>query len=214
MKKFCIDKEPMSSENLETAIKNEKTENKIEEIQKDEKKVEEPVEMPSKKKQSPFLASEATNISKEEDKKPADSADDALRKLSTFNAIGKLYFLSTKTSKLETRGEGEFFIFKDKSEMYRLMMIRDQFKLKGCNHYILENCPLTKPNQTPNSWIWTAIKDQSDAEKKEDKTVYFATFKTAETAKEFEEKYNEAQKENSKVLESKKKPEGDKTKEL
>ncbi|ELA42328.1 uncharacterized protein VICG_00728 [Vittaforma corneae ATCC 50505] len=176
---------------------------------KEENKPRSETDSSSKKKTSPFLSSEMkSDVSDVETKsfanKQQDFADNILKEKSIFNAVGKLYFFSNKTSKLETRGEGEFYIFKDKAEMYRLMMIRDQFKLKGCNHYILPNCPLTRPTQTKNSWIWTALQDKSDAEKNEEKTLYFATFRDEDISKLFEEKYNQAKEENLKALELRK----------
>lgn len=190
------------------SLKDEKGPSKEIEM-KDENKEKGEENHSSKKKASPFLSSEmkvgsVNEVESASANKQQDVADNILKEKAIFNATGKLYFFSNKTSKLETRGEGEFYVFKDKAEMYRLMMIREQFKLKGCNHYILPNCPLTKPTQTKNSWIWTALQDKSDAEKNEEKTLYFATFKDEETSKLFEEKYNQAKEENLKVLKMRK----------
>lgn len=160
----------------------------------------------SKKKESPFLSSEVKDVSESNEsstKKQHEQIDEQTKENSVFNAVGKLYFKSSKTNKLETRGEGKFVILKDSSDMYRLLMIRDQVMLKGCNHYI--TTPLTKATQVKNSWIWTALLDDSDAEKKEEKTVYFATFKDEETSNLFEKKYNEAKDLNLKNLEAKQK---------
>jgi len=165
----------------------------------------------TKKKKSPFLVSEVKaedeEVSQEEStsKKQHEIIDNLAKESSIFNSTGKLYFFSSKTNKPETRGEGKFLILKDKSEMYKLTMIRDKVMLKGCNHYISPNCPLTKATQAKNSWIWTALGDQSDAEKNEEKTVYFAMFKDAETSDEFEKKYNQAKAENLELLNSAKK---------
>lgn len=163
-----------------------------------------------KKKASPFLSSVAVQkqeTGEEENtstKRQHDQIDKVSKDRSVFNSTGKLYFKSQKTGKMETRGEGKFLILKDDANMYKLIMIRDLVMLKGCNHYISPACPLTKATQVKNSWIWTALYDQSDAENKEEKTLYFATFKDEETAKQFEEKYKEAQAENLKVIEAKK----------
>lgn len=164
----------------------------------------------SKKKLSPFLSSGAAKevVTTEEEnsstKRQHDQIDKISKDRSIFNATGKLYFKSTKTGKMETRGEGKFLILKDDANMYKLMMIRDLVMLKGCNHYISPSCPLTKATQVKNSWIWTALFDQSDAEKNEDSTLYFATFRDQETFNLFEEKYKEAQAENLKTIEAKK----------
>lgn len=163
----------------------------------------------AKKKASPFLSTEVKEEKNAEDentstKRQHEQIDKMSKDRSIFNATGKLYFKSSKTGKMETRGEGKFLILKDDAGMYKLMMIRDLVMLKGCNHYISPTCNLVKATQAKNSWIWTALHDQSDAEKKEDETVYFAMFKTEETSKLFEEKYKEAQAENLKTLESKK----------
>jgi len=175
----------------------------------EEKKAnEESIDLSLKKKASPFLSAEPVEEpavkeeTKPEEAKPKDAAEAALKDRSIFTSAGKLYFFSKKTNKLETRGEGVFYIFKDKSDMYRLMLIRDQFKLKGCNHYIHPSCVLTKATQLKNSWVWTALQDNSDAEKNEERTVYFATFKNEEVSTLFESKYNEAKEANSKVLDS------------
>lgn len=163
----------------------------------------------AKKKESPFLSSEPVKDAvAEEDtastKKQHEHIDSISKDRSIFNDIGKLYFLSKKTGKLETRGKGKFLILKDDAGMYKLMMIRDQVMLKGCNHYISPKCTLIKATQVANSWIWKALCDESDAEKNEKETLYFATFNDEETAKLFEEKYNFAMEENSKVIEIKK----------
>lgn len=166
----------------------------------------------TKKKASPFLTEEPSAVAAMEpavklesipEKKAAqEHSEEYLKDKSTFSSTGKLYFLSSKTNKLETRGDGAFYIFKDKSGMYRLMMIRDQFKLKGCNHYIIPSCTLTKATQLKNSWVWTALQDKSDAEKNEEKTVYFAVFKDEDTSALFESKYNEAKNANLVVFEN------------
>lgn len=163
-----------------------------------------------KKKGNPFLSSEVKAETEEENQQEATSKkqyeiiDNLSKDSSIFNNVGKLYFFSKKTNKPETRGEGKFLILKDDSGMYKLTMIRDKFMLKGCNHYISPNCPLQKASQAKNSWIWTAIGDKSDAEKNEEKTVYFAMFKDEETSNVFQEKYSWAQQQNSKLIKSKK----------
>lgn len=157
------------------------------------------------KKESPFLTSEVVEEEKEEEStilKQHGQIDDAVKEKAIFNQIGKLYFLSKKTGKLETRGEGKIMIITDPNGLYKVMMIRDKVMLKGCNHYIAASCPLVKASQVKNSWVWTALNDQSDAEKNDEKTTYFATFKTEEDATKFEEKYNYAMKENVKSLEA------------
>lgn len=164
----------------------------------------------AKKKESPFLSStevkETTETTEEQTessstKKQHEYIDNFVTGISIFNAVGKLYFHSKKTNKLETRGEGKFLILKDKSGMYKLLMIRDLVMLKGCNHYILHTCPLTKATQKKNSWVWKAVQDQSDAENKEPETLYFATFKDEETSDLFEKAYNQAKDENKVILE-------------
>ncbi|KAM0681384.1 Ran GTPase binding protein Sbp1 [Glugoides intestinalis] len=160
-----------------------------------------------KKKESPFLSTKEVKETTEEQnerltiKKQHEDIDKFVRGISIFNTVGKLYFYSKETNKLETRGEGKILILKDKSGMYRLMMIRDLIMLKGCNHYILHNCPLTKATRVKNSWVWKAIQDQSDAEIKEPVTVYFATFKDEEVSDLFEKAYNQAKEENKVFLE-------------
>lgn len=163
-----------------------------------------------KKRFSPFLSSEVKSEAADENdenssaKKQHEIIDTLSKDKSIFNRIGKLYFVSTKTNKPETRGEGKFLILSDDTGMLKLMMIRDQVMLKGCNHYISPSCPLTKATQAKNSWVWTAIGDKSDAEKNEEKTIYFAMFKDEETSCLFEEKYNYAMKANERILNAKK----------
>lgn len=137
-------------------------------------------------------------------KKQHEIIDNLSKNNTIFNGIGKLYFFSKKTGKPETRGEGKFLILKDESELHRLVMIRDQVMLKGCNHYILPSCPLTKATKAKNGWTWTALADKSDAEKNEDSTVYFAIFKDEETSTLFEKSYNKAIDLNDVILKSKK----------
>lgn len=167
----------------------------------------------NKKKASPFLSTEVKNNespseSGEEDsssiKKQYEHIDDVSKQRSIFNAVGKLYFFSKKTGKPETRGSGKFLIIKDNAEMYRLMMIRDQVMLKGCDHYITPNCELKKATNAKNAWYWTALFDNSDSEVKEKETQYFAIFPDEETSLLFKKKYDEAQKDNSKLIDSKK----------
>lgn len=167
-------------------------------------------DVPAKKRASPFLSSEvksqATDEATEDSsaKKQHEIIDTLSKDKSVFNDIGKLYFFSTKTKKPETRGEGKFLILSDDTGMFKLMMIRDQVMLKGCNHYISPSCPLTKATQAKNSWVWTAIEDKSDAEKNEEKTVYFAMFKDEEVSRRFEEKYKYAMEMNERILSAKK----------
>lgn len=181
---------------------------KVEDIKTENNTLKEP-ELLAKKKASPFLSSEikketAGDEENSSTKRQHDQIDKMSKDRSTFNATGKLYFKSAKTGKMETRGEGKFLILKDDANMHKLMMIRDLVMLKGCNHYISPSCPLVKATQAKNSWIWTALHDQSDAEKKEEKTLYFATFKDEESSNLFEKKYKEAQDENLKTIEVKK----------
>ena len=166
-------------------------------------------EVSGRKKASPFLSSEVKKEQTEETensskKRQHEHIDQITKDNCIFNAVGKLYFKSQKTGKMETRGEGKFLILKDKASMHKLVMIRDLVMLKGCNHIISPNCPLTKATQAKNSWIWTALHDQSDAEKKEDSILYFATFKDEEASKLFGEKYKQAQNENLDMIEAKK----------
>ncbi|KAM0681459.1 Ran GTPase binding protein Sbp1 [Glugoides intestinalis] len=181
---------------------------KIVNMQNEEiKSIKEGIEPLPKKKESPFLSTKEVKETTEEQnessslKKQHEEIDKFVRGISIFNAVGKLYFHSKKTNKLETRGEGKILILKDKSGLYKLMMIRDILMLKGCNHYILHSCPLTKATQKKNSWIWKAIQDQSDAEIKEPVTLYFATFKDEEVSDLFEKAYNQAKEENKVFLE-------------
>lgn len=183
-------------------VKKEEIKSTIKEESVDLKTVEKP------KKTNPFLSS----TMKDEDTEERESLlvkqhniIDELANDAIFNKTGKLYFLSKKTNKLETRGSGTFLILKDNSNMYKLTMIRDGVMLKGCNHYIYPKCQLTKATQAQNSWIWTALGDQSDAEVKEDKIIYFARFADKEISDCFEEKYNYAKDENEKILEKEKK---------
>lgn len=167
-------------------------------------------EVSTKKRSSPFLSSEARPEVIDEDngdssaKKQHEIIDSLSKDKSIFNGTGKLYFVSTKTNKPETRGEGKFLILSDDTGMFKLMMIRDQVMLKGCNHYISPSCPLTKATQAKNSWVWTAIGDKSDAEKNEERTVYFAMFKDEDISSCFEKKYNHAMKANEDILSAKK----------
>lgn len=169
-----------------------------------------PADTSAKKRSSPFLSSEVKTEVTDEDnedssaKKQHEIIDSQSKDKSIFNGMGKLYFVSTKTKKPETRGEGKFLILSDDTGMFKLMMIRDQVMLKGCNHYISPSCPLTKATQAKNSWVWTAIGDKSDAEKNEEKTVYFAMFKDEDVSNRFEEKYNYAMKMNEGILSAKK----------
>ena len=164
---------------------------------------------PPQRKESPFLSSAISNDSEEEvdnttEKKQHDQIDSITKDKSIFNTTCKLYFVSQKTKKLETRGEGKIIILQDDTGLFKILMIRDKVMLKGCNHYIAPSCPLIKANQVKNSWVWTAINDKSDAEKNEERTTYFATFKNEEDTALFETKYNEGKAENSKVLAKKK----------
>lgn len=160
----------------------------------------------SNKKNSPFLSTDVIEREEEEEEttiiKQHDQIDNAVGKNAVFNRVGKLYFLSKKTGKLETRGEGKIIIVADQNGLYKVLMIRDKVMLKGCNHYIAASCPLVKATQVKNSWVWTALNDKSDAEKNEDKTTYFATFKNEEDASLFNEKYNYGLKENVKKINS------------
>jgi hypothetical protein len=215
-------------ENLKQIEKEELIDNKAEfkDIKKDDENIKEADEKSCKvqinptkinevssisiqKKASPFLSSEIKkeSVGDEENsstKRQHDQIDKVSKSRSIFNATGKLYFKSEKTGKMETRGEGKFLILKDDGNMHKLLMIRDLVMLKGCNHVISPVCPLTKATQAKNSWIWTAMHDQSDAEKNEEKTLYFASFKDEETSNLFEKKYKEAQEMNLKELKSKK----------
>lgn len=161
-----------------------------------------------KKKVSPFLfKTEATPVKQEPEeasmKKQYEVIDNFAKDGGIFNGVGKLYFLSKKTSKMEIRGEGKFIIVKASCGMYRLIMIRDTIMRKGCNHYILPSCKLNKATKVKNGWTWLAIDDKSDVEKNEKETVYFAIFKDDELSDKFEESYNKAMKENEAVLKQK-----------
>lgn len=167
----------------------------------------------NKKKLSPFLSSEVKNNESQSESADEDSSsikkqyehiDDVSKERSIFNAVGKLYFFSKKTGKPETRGSGKFLIIKDNAGMYRLMMIRDQVMLKGCDHYITPNCELKKATNVKNAWYWTALFDNSDAEVKEKETQYFAIFPDEETAVLFKKMYDQAQTDNSELIKSKK----------
>lgn len=214
-----IEKENIKVDEKETTKTVEKTDDsnvKSENIE-EQKKIEEkettenskgcPFLSSGTKKASPFLTSkttpEATPESEEEAAKATilkqhNKIDMLIKDNSIFNAVGKLYFIGKEDRKLETRGEGKFAIIKDKSNLYKLLMIRDHLMLKGCNHYIAESCPLIKAVKVPRSWVWTALNDESDAEVKADKITYFATFKTDEDSEEFFKRYNEAAIENTK----------------
>jgi len=165
-----------------------------------------------KKKMSPFLEvkSESTPCrdGEEEDssamQKQRNDIDEQVGNRPTFNKVCKLYFLSKRTSKLESRGEGKMMILKDNSNLYKILMIRDKLMLKGCNHYIAESCPLTKAARVKNSWVWVALNDQCDADDVEPKTTYFAVFNSEEDSNAFEEAYNDGQKRNSKELSERK----------
>jgi hypothetical protein len=165
------------------------------------------------KKACPFLTKTELKEEKDENvevedktaKKQHEIIDNLCKDNAIFNGIGKLYFLSSKTGKPETRGEGKFLILKDDSGLHRLTMIRDQVMLKGCNHYIMPSCPLIKATKAKNGWTWTALGDKSDAEKNEDSIVYFAIFKDEETSNLFESSYNKAKDLNQEFFKNKKK---------
>ena len=166
---------------------------------------------------SPFLTK------KQEDKEDKDIAeetyekkqqDDLLSKTkenAVFSRQCKLYFMSTKTKKLETRGSGKLMILKSKSKLHKLIMIRDKLMLKGADHYISPSSDLVKAVQVENSFVWVALDDKSDAEENYKRTTYFASFYNQKEADEFKDAYVAAQENNKKVfVEIKKQMEADK----
>lgn len=159
------------------------------------------------KKASPFLASkpsESPTSGQDQEtsmKKQHDDIDKTTQKNAIFSSTCKLYYVSERTKKMEVRGEGKIIILSDDSGLYKILMIRDQVMLTGCNHYISKTCPLSKATKVPRSWIWVALNDQCDAEDKKDKTTYFATFKTEKDSETFAKVYAECQIKNAEIAE-------------
>lgn len=171
-------------------------------------KTEEERVLPNKeRKASPFLTSSVpTNENDDENedemvsrKKQYEEIDKATGSSSLFNSTCKLYFHSQKTKKFETRGEGKMIILPDKSGLFKLLMIRDQVMLVGCNHYISKASPLKRAKNVKNSWAWVAFNDQSDAETKTEHTPYFVTFPNEEDSEQFAKVYEECQIKNAEL---------------
>lgn len=122
---------------------------------------------------------------------------------SIFTAKCRLFFYSTITNQMETRGDGTLSVFKDeKSKYYRLLMIREKVMLTGCDHFILPNYPLSKGNQK-NCWYWTAYADKSYSISKDKFTRFFVQFFTDEDSDLFKAKYDEALQYNASILNAK-----------
>ncbi|KAI5149734.1 hypothetical protein ENBRE01_1087 [Enteropsectra breve] len=205
----------MSKENVSSANEEKTDDISKKDFEETGKKVS-PLLASDVKKESPFLATKATAAidteaqnEEEEDlstkKKQHEDIDKAFEKNSIFNKVGKLYFFHEKNKKFETRGEGKIVIVPDSAGMYKLIMYRDKVMLRGANHYISPSCKLTSSAGKPNSWLWNALNDESDAEVRPPKVLYFATFKSCDDYELFEKKYNEAAESNAKEMEKRKK---------
>lgn len=159
-----------------------------------------------KEEESPFLKkSENTDIKVDDEKdsihkRQQDEIDHKTKESATFSRHVKLYFLLPSTGRLEQRGSGKMMILQTRSKLFKVLMIRDQLMLKGADHYIAPSANLVKAVAVPNSWIWVAVDDKSDAEENYKRTTYFATFKDAKEAEEFKLAYEKAQENNRAVF--------------
>lgn len=131
--------------------------------------------------------------------------DELTRGSAIFNTFASLYFWSQKTKSFETRGTGKLLIFPDPQGVFKLVFIRNQVMLRGCDHYISPTSPLTKANKVKNAWTWVAVNDQSEAEDKYPQTNYFVIFKTPEDSELFEKTYASCQDKNKARIEEIKK---------
>ncbi|ORD94825.1 YRB1 [Enterospora canceri] len=178
-----------------------------------ETKVEKKVEEGEKGKiagsaKSPFLVKKKDETaSKEQDEEDINyfkkQQADLVKKVessSLFVRRAKLYFLLPSTGKLETRGSGMLMIMGTKSGLHKIMMVRDNLMLKGADHYIAPSAKLIKAVSVPNSYVWVAVDDKSDAEVNYKRTTYFATFEKEKDAEEFRAFYEAGQENNRAVF--------------
>ena len=168
------------------------------------------------KKISPFLVSKPETEEEQPAEEAAEDEDGAsaisrewksvlkvVEGTALFYSTCQLYFLSTVTQELETRGEGLIVIHSDASGLYRVLMIREKIMFKGCNHYIAPQCPLSESKKVKNSWLWCAINDRADVENNEKKTTFFVTFNNNEDFTKFGKAYNTAMEKNAEIFRAK-----------
>jgi Ran-binding protein 1 len=170
----------------------------------------------AKKKVSPFLTTAVPKKEEVPEEKETSMAEIAVRQEKyleenqkdkvLLKTKCKLYYFSSKSNKLEERGEGTMLVAQSlEKEMVKITMVRDQVMRLGCNHYINPKFEAVPNKKIKNAWIWCSEEDTVEEDVFREKSqVFLAEFRSEEDSEKFKEVYDFGRAQNKRMLLSQK----------
>ena len=161
---------------------------------------------------SPFLKQRQENssvsdqidlseVKKLQDEYEAQTTNDEI----IYDKRCKLFRKNKTTEKFESRGEGVIKIARDaQSDQYKIMMIRDQIRTFGCNHFIGPEMELLEVARYKRAWTWATLGDVCNTGKNDDmEQIFVIRLETEEESQEFKKCYEKGREWNQEKLNEK-----------
>ncbi|EEQ81304.1 hypothetical protein NCER_102329 [Vairimorpha ceranae BRL01] len=118
-----------------------------------------------------------------------------------FKSKCNLFIFNKKKKKYEERGTGDIMInIEKKTNMVKVVMIRETISRFGCHHYINPKHKLIKNNNIKNGWVWCTTEDTVEDDNEKTK-FYLVKFDNEDDTKKFKEEYEKGMEDNKKLLE-------------
>ena len=164
----------------------------------------------NKKKESSFLTSSITIKDKDKDAGTEDFElkciqesfiEKNLQDKVLFKSKCNLFIFNKKKKKYEERGTGDIMInIEKKTNMVKVVMIRETISRFGCHHYINPKHKLIKNNNIKNGWVGCTTEDTVEDDNEKTK-FYLVKFDNEDDTKKFKEEYEKGMEDNKKLLE-------------